>query len=212
MKRAFLPALLLASGVALGATPVDGWYAGAFGGFAWLPKNIDKTVDGLTFDNASFKGGYDAGGRIGYKRYPLRYEGEVTWISAKINDYAINGVRQQGAVGQNNTLLAMANIYYDFPPIVPAISPLLGLGIGYAFVDTSIEAFGPVLRSSFNTNASAFAVQGIAGLTYNFAENYALDLSYRYVGTTHIGDNGRMYQANLGNAGIVYRFDEASYK
>lgn len=212
MKTILFSTALLATSIASAATPIDGLYASLFGGYANLPNNINKTHDGLLRSHAKYQSGYNVGGSFGYKSTPLRYEGELTYIQAKLKQFKVNGYHQLGVTGLNETGLAMANVYYDFPAMIPTIEPFLGVGIGYAYVDTFFRSTGPFNATHYKSADSAFAYQGIAGLTYNFAEAWALTASYRYVATDKIHDFGKIFQANLANAGVVYRFDEGSYK
>lgn len=213
MKRlAFISAALLTSTLATAATPINGWYSSAFGGYTYLPGNINATNLGLNRSNASYQSGFDAGGSLGFKSNPMRYEGELTYLKANINHFDINGIRQQPSSGYTNAALGLANVYYDFPGITLSIQPYLGAGIGYAWIQSKLDSTGPFGITNFSNTNSVFAYQATGGLTYNFAENYALSLGYRYVGTTNISEMGQMFQAHMANVGAVYRFDGNNYK
>jgi opacity protein-like surface antigen len=193
------------------AVPIDGWYTGAFGGYAYLPNNIDKTSWGITRSNADYQSGYNAGGALGFKSNPMRYEGELTYLKANINHFDINHLRAFDPNGYSNALLGLANIYYDFIGITTPLQPFLGAGIGYGWVQNRLDSSIPYTNNRFNASNSVFAYQATGGLTYNFAENYALSLGYRYVATTHVADLGQMFQAHLANIGATYRFDGKKY-
>jgi len=212
MRIAFASAALLATQIVSAATPIPGWYSSVFGGYAYLPNNISNTQIGQVRTNASYNGGYDAGGSIGFKSEPMRYEGELTYIHAKLDRFNINNIPQTHVAGYGQAVLAMANIYYDFPDMVAAVQPFLGVGLGYAWVDSQLNSEGPFTRTQFSASSSAVAYQATAGLTFNYSENYAFNVGYRYVATTRIHDLGKVFQANLANVGVVYRFDEARYK
>ena len=212
MKTAIFYATLLASNIAMAATPIDGWYGSVFGGYTDMPNNLSTTVGGFTRTDASYKSGYNAGGQIGFKSNPMRYEGEITYVQADLEHFAINKIRQFAVNGNTSGTFGMANIYYDFFDFVPAIAPFAGLGLGYGWIDSTMSSntvFGP---TSFHGSNSVFAYQATAGLTYNFSENYALNIAYRYIGTDRVDDLGRVFQANLATAGVVYRFNAATYK
>ncbi|WP_133128202.1 outer membrane protein [Legionella nagasakiensis] len=212
MRIILVSTALLATHIAAAATPIDGLYTSVFGGYAYIPNNISKTEYGLTRTDASYQAGFDAGGSIGYKSNPMRYEGELTYLNANIKNFEINGIRQISPSGYSNAILAMANAYYDFPAIVAPIQPFLGLGLGYAWVNAKLNSAGPNGATRFTGSNSVFAYQATAGLTYNFAENYALNIGYRYVATEKADDLGKVFQAHLANVGIIYRFDESRYK
>jgi len=212
MRIVFGLFVLLAAHIALAATPIDGLYSSVFGGYSYLPNNVNIKTSCLTLTDVVYQPGFDAGGSLGYKSNPLRYEGEITYLNAKLDHYRIDNSRQTGSTGYTNSILAMANVYYDLPEFIHSIQPFLGLGLGYAWVHAKLEASGPIYTSSLNGSNSVFAYQGMAGLTYNFAENYALNLGYRYVGTEKVHDLGKIFQAHMANVGAIYRFDECRYK
>lgn len=212
MKKTFTLITLLTSGIASAATPVNGWYSSVFGGYSHIPGNMRIYRNNLLFNNPSFNSGYHAGGRIGFKSNPLRYEAELSYISAKAKHFAVNSINQSGIRGHSQATALMGNVYYDFPEIVPAIEPFLGVGLGYAWVDTSLQSNGPEAAIRFNNSSTVFAYQGTAGLTYNFAENYALNVAYRYLATDKVHHLDKIYQANLATFGVVYRFDGSNYQ
>ncbi|MFT4060232.1 MAG: OmpW family outer membrane protein [Legionella sp.] len=212
MKFAFFSTALLASSIAAAAPAVDGWYLSAFGGYTYLPSNIRTGNYGFFLSNVSYRDGYNVGGRIGFQSNPIRYEFEYTYISANPNRFRLNHITLPNVGGRLNQNLLMANLYYDFPEMLDSISPFLGVGIGYGFLETTLRSTGPVLSTFFKENGNSFAYQGTVGLTYNFSENYAINADYRYAATSNNNHFGRSFQAHMGNAGIIYRFDCVSYK
>ena len=90
----FLPPLLTTA-----ATPIDGWYSNAFGGYAYLPNNMDKTYKNVTYTDANYESEYNVGGSFGYKSNPMRYEGQVTYVSGMLDYVYENGIRERKAVG-----------------------------------------------------------------------------------------------------------------
>lgn len=213
MKFAFFSVSFLASSLAVAATPVNGWYSSIFGGYTDVRGNVSTSFLGLHFDDVDYEPGWNAGLRLGYQCDPIRYELEYTYFRANTKHFTINSFDQVGVKGNINANVGMANIYYDFPDVIlPTISPFLGVGIGYAYVQTSLQGTGPFGFTLFEVKQGVFAYQGTAGLTFNFEENWALNASYRYLATSNSGDFGRKIQAQLGNVGVVYRFDHSSYK
>lgn len=212
MRLALLSAALLTTGISTAATPVDGWYSSVFGGYTYLPDNVSVTTFGVLRDGTSYRNGFNAGTRFGYKSNPLRYEGEYTYLHADLKHFSVNNIQQVGNDGSSSASLLMANIYYDFPEIVPAVEPFLGVGLGYAHVKAVLRSTGPLGITRFKGSDNVFAYQATAGLTYNFAENYAVNLAYRYAATERANPLGKVYQMHIASAGVVYRFDEGSYK
>jgi len=203
--------LLTTATSAIAAVPINGWYMGGFGGYTYLFNNINKTYLGLTRDTARYDAGYNAGARVGYQSNPLRYEGELTFIHADLNQFRINNAPQFGVSGNTEATLGMANVYYDFPEMVPAVAPFVGVGLGYGVVSGQLKSKGP-LYTYYDVDNTAFAFQFTAGLTYNFSEYGSANLAYRYIGTDNVDKLGKMFQASVASLGIVYRFNEKLYK
>jgi len=212
MNKIFFSAALLATTLVHAATPIEGWYGSAFGGYAYIPNNLNYYSPGSVWSKSSYKAGFDVGGNFGFKSTPLRYEGELTYISASLNGFNLNRVEQTGIQGFNHVGLAMANVYYDFPALIPTIEPFLGVGVGYGYVDSEFKSTGPLGMNRYDPENNVFAYQATGGLTYNFAETYALNIGYRYVATENVGNFGKMFQSHLANVGAIYRFDGNNYK
>jgi opacity protein-like surface antigen len=213
MRNRLFCAAVLASSISYAATPVDGWYTSAFGGYTFFPDNVHTyTPSGLFLNGSGYNDGYNAGGRVGYQSHPLRYELEYTFLHGNTAHFDLDYTEQTEATGFTSANLYMANIYYDCPEFLPALSPFLGVGIGYAYLQAVLTGSGPTMASYFSTNDSAFAYQGTAGVTYNFAENYAINFAYRYVASDKTSGFGRVFQAHIASAGVVYRFDRGNYK
>lgn len=213
MKRSIYCIALLTSQLASASTAIDGWYNKVFGGYAYLPNNMNNTdVVGAIRTQARYQAGYNAGAGFGYKSNPLRYEGELTYINANASRFMINALQQRGVSGFSNAVVGMANVYYDLPSMISCIQPFVGVGLGYAWVHATLNSRGPFTPSNYSGNDGVFAYQATAGFTYNFAENYALDLDYRYLATERPSHLGRVFQANMANLTAIYRFDGGRYK
>lgn len=214
-KISFLTVALVASGIAQSAPPVDGWYTSAFGGYTFIPQNISIVTpfNGVFYNNTSYHNGYNVGVRAGYQSNPIRYEVEYTYLTATTSSFNANFVPQTGIYGSTSGNIFMANLYYDFPDMLPAISPFLGVGIGYAALENRLVSSGPAVGGAFfGASGNAFAYQATAGLTYNVTENYAANLAYRYMATDNVSQFGEIFQAHLASIGVIYRFDQGNYK
>lgn len=212
MRLVFTLFGFLITHIAHAATPIDGWYTSVFGGYTYLPNNINSPRGGVWHTDASYHAGYDAGGSLGFQSNALRYEGQFTYLNANVKGFQVNNVPRTGVTGYNDAAVALANIYFDFHNALNCLQPFLGMGIGYAWVNAKLNSTGPLDTTLFTGSNTVFAYQPTVGLTYNFAENYALNVGYRYLATAQPGQLGKLYQANMANLGIVYRFNEARYK
>lgn len=212
MKSVLFATALFVSGVAFASNAVDGWYTSAFGGYTHLSSNIKTRYYGYLLSDVNYRYGYNVGGSLGYQSTPIRYEFQYTYLYADTNRYSVNYREQLRIDGGTKANILLANLYYDFPEMLAAVSPFLGVGIGYAFMHATLNSTSRFGRPHFNTDQNSFAYQGTAGLTYNFAENFAINAAYRYTATANNGNWGRTLQAQMGNVGVIYRFDTGSYK
>ncbi len=212
MRLAFLPLILILPTTHYAATPINGWYSGLFAGYAYIPSNVNKVNYNTRYTDATHKAGYLAGGNLGYKSNPLRYEAELSYFNANVAHFSQNNIRQDNVGGYNNGISGMANIYYDFSGIVSCLEPYLGFGIGYAWLREQLNNLTSNTQTNFRINSSAFAYQGLAGITYNFAENYAINIGYRYIRTPNMFSFGTTFQSHFAVLGVSYRFDDARYK
>jgi opacity protein-like surface antigen len=212
MKKQLIISALLVSSVVSAQTPVDGWYAEAFGGYTYLPSNISTTRDTIVYTNGQYDSGYHFGGKVGYKSTPIRYEAEVSYLTTQTKGFDVNGIPQTGVTGNSNATLGFANLYYDLSDLSDSLEPYFGLGIGGAWLDSRFYSTGPLTNNRFKATNTVFAYNATVGITYNFSENYALDASYRYVGSARGDEFGKTFQAHQLSVGAIYRFDVANYK
>lgn len=79
--------------------------------------------------------------------------------------------------GDLEQLTVMANAYHDFLP-GSQVRPYLGVGIGIADLDSSTS----VNDRALTKDVTAVAFQGMAGLSFQVNQQWALDTEYRYTG------------------------------
>lgn len=211
-KMLFASVFLLLSHSTWAAVPIEGLYIEAFGGWTYLPDNINTIRDTFHFHNTRYQSGYNYGGKIGYKCAPFRFDAELSYLTAKVNRFQINTLQALHPNGNTQAGLGFVSAYYDFSDLSPVLEPYVGLGVGGAWVRSRLYNELPFTPLVFKSNNGVFAYHGTIGITYNFSENYALDASYRYIGTTQADQFGKSLQAHQLSAGIIYRFDEATYK
>jgi len=203
INRILLVGLFASASIA--ATPIDGLYAVAAGGFAQLPNNINNT----TATQSKYSSGFNAGGALGYKQAFWRYEAEVEYVKANLNQININNVTNT-ATGYSQGLFGLLSAYIDLPyKQATLLQPYIGAGLGYGWIQTNFKVT-PNIDSLYNNNT--FAYHGSAGLNFNFSENYGLYVGYRYIGTTHIDTLGSTFQAHMLTGGAIYRFDSCEFK
>lgn len=150
----------LVASIGASAQAMDGWY-----GRADLGYSVDGEIEGDFFDgeetfsaDADLDNDWmaDVGVGFGYAN-GFRSEAELA--------HRTNEVSGAGADVEASSL--MINGFYDFNRD-GAIQPYLGLGLGYAQVDSGAD------------DDSNWAWQGLAGVAIPLGERLSLDIGYRY--------------------------------
>lgn len=162
----------------------NGWYVGAEGGWTKIespqsgPASSPK-VSALSegFDSA----GYNVGLRGGYEWGALRLEEEFRYQHSSIVTIR-DGVPPMTvpASGLRAVYALMTNAIYDFEFGGP-LTPHIGVGIGAVGQHDAWTV--PIGRCDDATDWQ-FGYQAIVGVRCNFTPTVAIDLDYRYLGTT----------------------------
>ncbi len=149
----------------------NGLYLGAAGG---LSIARDSRIVGTGIDsNAEFDNGLAGAGAVGYGfGSGLRAELELGYRENDVD--SIGGLAGAGDVSAIST---MGNVLFDFDNS-SRFTPYLGVGAGAARVD--LDGASPVGGGSINDDDTAFAYQGIAGVSYRVSDRFKLTLDYRY--------------------------------
>ena len=189
MRISLITGASLGLAAAIVAAPPDAraqvFYLGAQGGWTALEGakgSVTGTnpVTGVSTTipiNQSFNDGFNVGARAGYMMGPWRFEGEYSY-RANTSNATVTGAKVNGTLSSNTV---MANGIYDFQ-VGWVVTPHLGLGLGGASLDGSFSAPSVGYRSK--TSDVVFAYQAIAGVRYLVNPTLALDLDYRYRGTS----------------------------
>jgi opacity protein-like surface antigen len=204
MRNSLLKAVALSAvcSQAVAATALNGPYATLFGGYSYMPNNVETAQ----FINSHYRSGYDAGFSFGYKSGPFTYDVQGTYLAADIKRFDFDNTTQTTISGSTYALALMLDGYYSLEDFHSVLVPFVGLGIGYTYRNTNIHSTTPD-NSRLKDNEYLFGYQGTLGLTYNFSENVAFDAHYRYL-TTAKGDNfGKRLQAHMANISVIYRYD-----
>jgi opacity protein-like surface antigen len=89
----------------------------------------------------------------------------------------------------------MMNGYLDVPTGY-ALSPYIGAGIGYGWLEAKAGAV--------SANGDGIALAAMAGVSYDFSQNITLDLGYKF--RTFL-DNGEDFNDHLLRAGVRFNFN-----
>ncbi len=201
--QAFLlsASVLAAAPFAASAQVAPGWYLGVAGGGNLLRDGDVGNAGRAEYD----KKGWAALGAVGYQFGDFRLEVEPGYRSNEV-DSIRNAATASGSV---SSMSGMLNIYHDFLPET-AFNPYLGVGAGAARVKADgITRNGVTVADGTDTT---FAYQGIAGATWAFTRDIAVDAAYRYFDAqdAKISGSDLAYKNHTVTLGLVFRFgDEA---
>ncbi len=232
-----LKTTLLAAASAMVFAPAAQAYEGLYGaigaGLNYMGYENDVSNDGVStpgpvvFDSsADMDPGIGVYAALGYDyEGPFRAELEFSYRSNDIDQIdpygGFSGWPAGSISGDYKTMAILGNLIYDFET-QSALTPYIGVGAGIGFVNPdvvgSVTPGAPTspLSISYGGSDTAIAYQALAGLAVDLAEGLALDLSYRYFGTTkrdHSGTiNGAPATISAGNrshslfAGLRWNF------
>jgi opacity protein-like surface antigen len=171
-----------------------GYYISGNAGLALpntLTTNYDDRWEILSADT-EFDTGWVFAGAFGYDFGDgLRTEFELGYqqSNSKETEWSLHG-RDQTMTFATTALLEydltattyLINGYYDFKNNSP-FTPFLGAGLGMATVEFNDFFLGTRYLSVIGDfSDTVFAYQLSAGVSYAFSKNFAMDLTYRYLG------------------------------
>ena len=203
-----------------------GWYVGANGGLNWndrLKTDLSPTSTGTRFlgsptGNSTIN--YDNPGWAAHASVGYNWGNNIrTEIEGGYDQTSTNRVFGIGSSGRADVWSGFVNAFYDFDltqyNIALPVVPYIGVGVGASyFTETSTHPQG-VAGPAISGNDVAFAYQAIAGLAYNFDDNWAATIEGRYRDTpaADFGDNKPLYVTNhlhsyQALAGVRYTFNE----
>ena len=116
--------------------------------------------------------------------FALRGNSEKSWDSHFDGDSI-------STKGLWNTSTLFLNLYYDIQTDTPFV-PYIGAGAGLAFNYVEYTVHSDGFGGSASENFTNFAWNVGAGVAYNFNENFAVDLGYRFMmmGYNEVSSNG----------------------
>ena len=208
--------LAVAAVSSVGRAGAQTFYLGGEAGWSVLEDQTDRAA-GVPPVHARFDSGFAAGARAGYEWGPWRFEEEYTYRSNDLNHLDLGRTNLRGVSGGRESHAIMTNLLYDidlgrFNLSLP-VTPHIGVGVGAVDIIDHARAAG--LGRIVNDNDWEFGYQAIGGVRYNVTPNVALDLDYRYLGTTEATFRTplaprRKYTTGYENhtlmASMVYRF------
>jgi opacity protein-like surface antigen len=189
--RALLVGLLLM----VSATPAlaAGPYVGAAGGVS-VVHDSDISDLGLS-GTAKYDTGYGFNVNAGYNFDPVRVEFEFGYKNADVDRVELLGLSVPITSSDLTVMSYMVNGYYDLKINSP-VTPYFGAGIGV--INGELD----------NDDDTVFGYQLIAGVAFNVNKNVAIDLSYRFQGSSDFSMGGTdvSYMSSNIMAGLRYHF------
>lgn len=197
--------LLIASSSLFAVEPAMGWYGGLFVGPSMLSGSdvtITSPLAPFLVYNPSIEYSIlvNGGGQVGYRCNKFRFEGELLYDINNISK--ITGFIPLGGSGINLSsnnikgetwiLGGLFNAYYEFYDIDYSETrwvPYVGLGIGYAQINSTLDyqfVSSPLpLNPSYQVNSISNAPigQGILGASYFFSDISSIGVDLRYFTT-----------------------------
>jgi outer membrane protein OmpA-like peptidoglycan-associated protein len=175
LKRTLALAALMTSAAGM-ANATEGWYARLDVG-----QSIGGDVDidagapvAAAFGQIDLEDDWMASTGLGYPfSNGFRLEGELSY---RYNDLRPQPTADLGGNAKVGAL--MANLYYDFNR-GGQWEPYLGVGVGAARVDLLARDGAPIL-ATIDTEETAVAYQGMAGVAIGMTPQLDLDIGYRY--------------------------------
>jgi opacity protein-like surface antigen len=183
-------------------------------GYIGLRGSLIQSDDGDTTSgsidyNESYEDGYGAAAFLGWVLDDsFRIEIEAGYRSADVesvhitqNDFdnSTEGNTYSVDSGNANVGAFMANLYYDIHALGDiGVLPWVGVGVGGAYVDYSLNQSFLTLAASDHTGV--FAYQLMAGITVPLADSISGSVGYRYFRTLdfeYVDDFGLSFETDL---------------
>lgn len=173
------------------ANAADSRYISALGGVSSVNHfNVIIHDTGLPHGNIATSPGLDLAVAVGKRIDNYRVEAEVGYQRNNADHITIHtpqGTRTSDLQGYFSITTFMANAYCDFR--AGGVEPYITAGIGLAEIGVNKVNDPPLI---LNETHPAFGFQFGAGIAVPVTENIAIDLRYRYFGSTRVSlsDNG----------------------
>ena len=194
------------------ASAQSGGYVGIFGGYTFSPDASWKSGDFSR--DIDIETTWAVGVKLGYTPPQVRwlsFELEYNYQNPDINRTVLDqsGANYVAVDGDIKFHSVMYNMTAKYPE--GRVHPYLGAGIGASYADASVKTTSQLGGTTFIVSDSetntAFAWQILAGLGIDIANNWTIDIGYRYFATNpKLGHAEIDYKTSMGTLGLNYRF------
>ena len=164
------------------AAESGGWYVSIFGGISF-PDDAEGQYFGSTTYAIDLDTGFLVGAAVGSTLWSdnVRGEVEISYLNNDATEFReTNGDDKADLSGDVGQWYLLANLWYDWHTD-SGFTPYFGGGLGIGWVEPDIdnkdfsEDFG-----DFSEGTAGFAGQLGAGVKWEIADGFALDLGYRF--------------------------------
>jgi opacity protein-like surface antigen len=199
--------VLTVAALAIIATPIiasaasDAFYVkGNIGLGLAMDTDVDNMPELAGTATVTYDSGFLLTGAAGYDFFgPMRLELEYLWQKNDVDTLRYKNRIGDFDQGDLKTQSFMLNGYYDIDT-GSAWMPFVGAGIGWSKLDLSTPAL------PFGDNDDVFTYQFIGGVAYNFSVNFAVDVHYRFMGTSDATIDGADFNLNSNDLMLGFRY------
>ena len=131
----------------------------------------------LDFDDGGYYAVALGYGFEGTETGRIRAELELSQRENDVDDIVFNGNPQVGG-GEQEVFAGLANVYYDFTGVSERITPFVGVGIGFAELDSDVAYNNG--NATLNDSDTVFAYQFVAGASYAINDALSAVADVRY--------------------------------
>ena len=158
------------------------WYVSVFGGWSMADEiDGDFATGATTYEvELDLDDGFTAGIAVGaHINEWLRGEIELSgnWHDADGEVGTTADTTPTEVDGDVDAMFVLANLWLDLP-IGDVIRPYVGGGVGFGHLSVEVDTTGGT--TLFDESDWGFAYQLGAGVAFDFAENIAFDIGYRF--------------------------------
>lgn len=166
------------------------FYVGAAPGYV-MPENVNfsRTASTNNSGKLEFADGYSVGAFAGYRFNDyLRGEANLSYAKVDYDKVTVDGIGSADMDGDVSATIGMISAVVT-PLGRSVVSPLLGGGVGAAYVTDKVNSVAGV-TTGWNNSETELALSGMAGLEADVSSNVALGVRYNYY-WIDTGDSGR---------------------
>lgn len=182
------------------------FYVGVAPGYV-LPEDVkfSRTSSTNNSGKLEFEDGYSVGAFAGYHFNDyLRGEANLSYAKVDYDKATVNGIGSADIDGDVSATIGMISAVVA-PLGKSAVSPLLGGGVGAAYVKDKVSSVAGV-TTGWDNSETDLALSGMAGIEADVSSNVALGVRYNYYWIDTGGDGRDNFTAHNFSATAAVKF------